>query len=155
MKKFALVSAVMVLLAPWTVANAGQKSAFVLFDGVNVANTDAGAVCGRKSPTDLVANKAFAYYISVTNDNVAAADFRVIYTDASFETYNVEPGESFNMSQVAGGPDGIDSAIRVDADLDIHGSVSALKLNGKGGIFCLDCDEDADGDIGCDAVIPN
>ena len=154
MKRFALVSAVMALFAPWTVANAGEKSDFALFDGTNPANTDPGALCGRSKPDDLIAGKAFTYYISVTNFGVADAEFKIIYTDGDFVRYIVPVGESFSMSQAAGGPGGFDAAIRVDADADIAGSVSAKGL-GKKKIFCLSCDEGADGDIGCDAVIPN
>ena len=153
MKMFALVFAVMALSAPWTVANAADKSDLALFDGTNVSNTDPGALCGAGKPEKLKKGKSFTYHIAVTNFGDDDAEIKVIYEgDLDFVRYIVRKGTSFSLSQAGGGPGGFDRAIRVDADDDIAGAVS---IKGRSQVFCISCDEDADGDSGCDDLIPN
>ncbi len=153
MKKFTLVFAVMALSAPWTVANAADKSDFALFDGTDSSNTDPGALCGAGRPDKLKRKKAFTYHIAVTNFGSDDGAIKVIYEgDLDFVRYIVRKNTSFSLSQAGGGPGGFDRAIRVDADDGIAGAVS---IKGRSQVFCLSCDEDADGDSGCDDLIPN
>lgn len=152
MRKIALLLAVLALAVPWSAANAGDKSDFALFDGTNPDNTDPGALCGAGKPNDVKKGKSFSYYIAVTNDGASDGEIRVIYTDGDFVRYKVPQNQSFSLTQAGGGPGGFDKAIRVDADADISGSVS---IKGRSQVFCLSCDEDADGDAACDDLIPN
>ena len=135
----------------WTVASAADKADFALFDGTNLDNSDSGAVCGAKRPDNIQENKSFTYHVTVTNFSTADGEIRVIYRDGDFVRYVVPAGRSFSLSQAGGSRGGFDAAIRVDSDPDIAGSVSAKGRH----VFCLSCDEDADGDVGCDAVVPN
>ena len=150
-----------VFFGPWSIAHAGTKSDFALFDGTNPLNLDAagktGAICGmtNKSGDELKPLKSFVYYVTVTvDDAVVDREIKVVYTDGDFVRYKLTNDQSFSMSQ-AGGSGVFDAAIRVVADKNVSGSVS---IQGKKSffnrVFCVSCDELADGDAFCDTIIP-
>ena len=139
-------------------AGSGEKSDFALFDGTNPANLDAsdetGALCGigkGGNPNRLQNKKSFVYYVTVTADDPSVdREVRVVYTDGDFVRYKIPLDGSFAFAQ-AGGAGEFDAAVRIVADKNVSGSVSA---RGKKGVFCLSCDELGDGDAFCDSIIP-
>ncbi len=74
---------------------------------------------------------------------------RVVNLDGDSVLYKIPRNGSFAFTQVAGSGDA-DAAIRIVADENVSGSVSAL---GKSGVFCLSCSENGDGDEACDEII--
>lgn len=136
-------------------AGNGEKSDFALFDGTDVANLDAddqtGAVCGIAKGNKLQKKKSFVYYVTVTaDDETVDREVRVVYLDGDFVRYKIPLNGSFAFAQ-AGGSGEFDAAIRIVADENVSGSVSA---RGKSGVFCISCDETGDGDAACDAIVP-
>lgn len=173
MRKLTALTAAAALVAAFGfigIANAGsgQKSAFALFDGSDVNDLDVdlqtGALCGIKkgrrngngngNGINLQIKKAFVYYVTVTaNDSEDPPEVdrvvRVVNLDGDSVVYKIPRNGSFAFTQVAGSGDA-DAAIRIVADENVSGSVSAL---GKSGIFCLSCGENGDGDAACDEII--
>ncbi len=173
MRKLATLMAAAVLVAAFGFigtahAGSGQKSAFALFDGSfddgDLDNDNqTGALCGIKKGNrrgrgngngiNLQTKKAFVYYVTVTANDSEDPDVdrvvRVVNLDGDSVLYKIPRNGSFAFTQVAGSGDA-DAAIRIVADENVSGSVSAL---GKSGVFCLSCSENGDGDAACDEII--
>jgi len=150
-----------VLFGSLTVYAGGETASdFALFDGTNTDNnTDPGALCGVSANNKtLKTGQAFTYYVAVTNDDNVNREIKVIYTDGDFVRYIIPPEGSFSFSQAAGGPGGFDAAIRVDADVNVSGSMSAFGHQ----VFCISCDCPDQVTINppcenplCELIIPN
>ncbi len=143
-----------VLLGPWTVAKAGDKSDFALFDGTNPANTASGAVCHAK---DLKKGKAFTYHVTVTaHSSGPSGVVRVTYFDGDFVEFPIASGGSFSFSQAAGSKGGADRAVRVSNGTSDARLVGAMSVIGtEDSPVCKSCDADSAGDGGCDAIVPD
>jgi hypothetical protein len=171
MRKLTTLTAAAALVAAFGfigIANAGsgQKSAFALFDGSSDDgdldnDNQTGALCGIKKGNrngngngiNLQIKKAFVYYVTVTANDSEDPEVdrvvRVVNLDGDSVLYKIPRNGSFAFTQVAGSGDA-DAAIRIVADENVSGSVSAL---GKSGVFCLSCGENRDGDEACDEII--
>ena len=167
MRKLATLTAAAALVAAFGFvgtahAGSGQKSAFALFNGSSDDgdldnDNQTGALCGIKkgkgNSIKLQKKKAFVYYVTVTANDSEDPDVdrvvRVVNLDGDSVLYKIPRNGSFAFTQVAGSGDA-DAAIRIVADENVSGSVSAL---GKSGVFCLSCSENGDGDEVCDEII--
>ena len=120
----------------------------------NPANRDTadqtGALCGVADDGVLQLEKSFTFYVAVTADDPSVErEVRVVFTDGDFVRYKLPLDGSFSFSQAAGSNE-FDVAVRLVADKNVSGWVSA---QGKSGVFCLSCDELGDGDDFCDLII--
>ncbi len=153
---FAVAATITVVAGLGTAVAGGPKgfSDFALFDGTNPANLgpggQTGALCGVADDGVLQLEKSYTFYVAVTADTEEATEVRVVFTDGDFVRYKLPTNGSFSFSQAAGSNE-FDVALRVVADANVSGWVSA---QGKAGISCLSCDETGDGDTACDAIIP-
>jgi hypothetical protein len=168
----ALVLAAFLLVGLATVASAGPKSDFALFDGTNPANQGAGpgvtnpppigvagAVCGVEKK-----EHAFTLHVTVTNHSSGANGFvRLTYADHDFVQYPMAPNDKFQISLIGGSKGGADRAIRISGvpagpgGVKLVGQASILAEEG-GKVFCKSCDattEGGIGDAGCDAIVPD
>jgi hypothetical protein len=134
------------LLASAAAANA-DTSDFALFDGTNPANQpNSGAVCS--------ANSAFTYNVVVANWG-PDGEVRITFKDGDLIRFPLASGASFAFTQAAGSKGGADRAVRLSnggSPAQLTGSMSA---SGQGKPTCISCDDDSDGDDGCDKVVPN
>ena len=163
MSRLATLTAAAALVAaffgPSTVAHAGGPggtSDFALFDGTDPANLTpintgtTGVLCvAVDAGGNPQIGKSFVFYVSVTNFDSVDREVRVVFPDTDFVRYKIPVGESFSFSQAAGSNE-FDVALRVVADKNVSGYVSA---QGKAGILCLSCDVGGDGDAACDAFV--
>ncbi len=154
-----LSTGIVLLFGLPTVASAGSKSSFALFDGTNPANQpDSGAVCSAnevKKGKDVKKDKAFTYHVAVTNHG-GAGFVRITYFDGDFVQYKIPVDGSFSFSQAAGSKGGADRAVRVSnggSAAVLVGSMSAIGDEEKPS--CTSCDADDAGDAGCDDIVPN
>ena len=145
---FVVAAAITMIAGLGTAVAGGPKgfSDFALFDGTEPANTDPGAICGVADEGVLQLEKSYTLYVAVTADTEEATEVRVIFTDGDFVRYKLPLDGSFSFSQAAGSNE-FDVAVRVVADANVAGWVSA---QGKSGTFCVSCD---DNDDFCDLII--
>ncbi len=129
-------------------------SDFALFDGTNPDNLgpggQTGVICGVADDGVLQLEKSFTLYVAVTAFTGDPTEVRVVFTDRDLVRYKLPTNGSFSFSQAAGSNE-FDVAVRVVADANVAGWVSA---QGKSGTFCISCDEEGDTDAFCDLIIP-
>ena len=147
------VAATITMIAGLGTAVAGGPkgfSDFALFDGTNPDNLgpggQTGALCGVADDGVLQLEKSYTFHVAVTADTGDPTEIRVVFTDTDFVRYKLPTNGSFSFSQAAGSNE-FDVAVRVVADANVAGWVSA---QGKSGTFCVSCD---DNDDFCDLII--
>lgn len=149
---FAVAATITMIAGLGTAVAGGPKgfSDFALFDGTNGDNLDTadqtGVICGVADDGVLQLEKSFTLYVAVTAFTEEATEVRVVFTDLDFVRYKLPTNGSFSFSQAAGSNE-FDVAVRVVADENVAGWVSA---QGKSGTFCVSCD---DNDDFCDLII--
>ena len=83
------------LLGFSTLAHADAAADFALFDNTNPATVHEGIMC--------TSDKAFTYYVSVSNFGSGPNVLRLTYADGDFTRFKIPQDESLNLSAAARG----------------------------------------------------
>ena len=114
-----------------TLAHADAAADFALFDNTNPATLHEGIVC--------TSDKAFTYFVSVSNFGSGPNVLRLTYADGDFTRFKIPQDESLNLSGAARGgknkdKDGgnPDRCITICGESpQLAGQMSVIQENGK------------------------